>query len=125
MILCNMELFVFRITADFYNFHTIQKRSRNILHGIGTCNKQYLGQIHRKLYIVIPEFMILFRVKHFQHGRSCISLIIAAHLVNFIQQHQWIFDSRHPQSIDDSSRHCSHIGSAVSADLRFIPHTSE
>ena len=125
MLLCNVELLILRITGHFNNLHTVQKRLRNILHCIGRRNEKHLRQIHREFHIVIPEFAVLFTVQHLQKCRRGISLVVTADLVDLIQKHQRIFYSYRAKPRYNTSRHCTDIGSAVSADLRLIPHAAQ
>ena len=39
---CDVQLFILCITADLNDLHTVQKRSRNRLERVCSCNKQYL-----------------------------------------------------------------------------------
>src|SRR5699024_10557882 len=87
MLPANMPFFIFCIAADLYDLHSVQKRSWYGLKIVCSSNKQDIRQIQRDLYIIIPEFYILFRVKDLQKCGRSISLIIAAYLVDLIQEH--------------------------------------
>ena len=86
-----MKLFIFGITVDLNDLHTIQQRPWDGLGSIGSRNEKNLRKIHGNLHIVIPESHILPTVKHLQKRGKSVPLIIVAHLIDFIQQHQWIF----------------------------------
>ena len=47
-------------------------------------------------------------------------MIVVAHLVHLVQQHQRVANTRLLQSGDNATRHCSDVGSSVTADLRLI-----
>ena len=74
---------------------------------------------------MIPESAVLFAVQHLQQCRKCISLIVCAHLIYLIQKHDRILRTRGLHGIGNPSRHSSHIGLPVSADLRLITHAAQ
>ena len=69
--------------------------------------------------------LVLFRVQHFQKRRRSIPFIITAHLIDLVQQHQWIFYPGPFEAVNDPSRQSTDIGPAVSPDLRLVPDTSQ
>ena len=125
MFLGNVHLLIGRIAAHLDELHPVQQGPGNGLHIVGGGNKQHLGQIHRQLHIVITELVILLRIQHLQQGRCRISLVIAAHFVDLIQQHQRIFHTGAFQACDDPARHGAHVCSSVSPDLRLVPDTAQ
>ena len=108
-----MELLIFRIAVYFDQLHTVKQRPRNGLCGIGGSDKEHLGQIQRYLHIVISEPHILLAVQNFQKSGRGISLIVAADLIDLIQQHQRIAYASLTQSVRQTARHGSHIGLSV------------
>ena len=122
---CNMQLLVCRIATDFYDLHTITQRRINVLQVICRRDKSNLRQIDRQFQIMILKMLILFTVKHFQHCGSSVSFIIPAHLINLIQQDQWIFHTCLLDRRNDPSGHCTYIRLSVSTDLCFIPDTAQ
>ena len=74
---------------------------------------------------MIPEFTVLFAVQNFQERGKCISLIVCADFVNFIQQHDRIFHSGRADAGGNTSGHGAYISFPVPADLRLVPHTAQ
>ena len=121
----NMHLLILRIAADFNDFHPVQKRTRDGLKRVCRGDKKHFGQVHRNFQIMVPELAVLLAVQHFQQCGEGISFIIIAHLVNLIQQHQRILNTRMLQRAGNSSWHGPYIGLPVSPDLRLVPHASQ
>ena len=121
----NMHLLILRIAADFNDFHPVQKRTRDGLKRVSRGDKKHFGKIHRHFQIMIPELAVLLTVQHFQKRGEGVSFIIIAHLVNLIQQHQRILNTRMLQRAGNSSWHGPYIGLPVSPDLRLVPYASQ
>ena len=123
MFLCDMKLLILCITRNLYELHAVKQRPWYVRHGIGGCDKQYLGQVYRELYIMIPEPAVLFTVQYLKQRRRRITPVILAHLVYLVKQEQRILYSRILKSGRDTPRHGSHIGLPVSSYLCLIPYT--
>ena len=74
---------------------------------------------------MIPEAAVLLRIQHLQQCRRRVALIITAHFIDLIEQHERILDTCLTQSVSQSPRHRSDVGTSMTTDFRFIPHTSE
>ena len=74
---------------------------------------------------MVVEAVVLLGIQHLQKGGGRISLVIAADLVNLIQQHQRIFHPRLPHTGRDAAGHGAHIGPSVSPNLRLIPDAAQ
>ena len=74
---------------------------------------------------MVVEAAVLLGVQHLQKGRRRISLVVAAHLVDLVQQHQRIFHACLAHSGRDAAGHGSHIGAPVSPDLRLVPDAAQ
>ena len=126
MFFSDVEFFVFCITVDFYDLHTIQKRSRYGLHCIGSGDEQHFRKVQRDFQIMIPKLTVLSSIQHLQQGGGRIPAgVVAAHLIQLIQKHQRILDPGLPNSSCDPPGHGAHIRFSVTADLRLIPDSSE
>ena len=64
----NMQLLVFRVTADLYNLHTVQQRAGDCLECVRCCDEHNFREIQRNFQIVVPELSILFTVQHLQQS---------------------------------------------------------
>ena len=120
-----MVLLVRRVARHLDQLHTIQKRSRYRLRRIRRTDKQHLREIDRKFHIVIAEFPVLLSVQHLQKSRKGISLMITADLVDLIQQDQRVADPGGSKRRHQPSRHGTHIGTSMPADLCLITHTAQ
>ena len=120
-----MFFFIFCITGNLQNLHTVKKGSGNFLNVVGCGNKKNLGKILGNFHIMIIKAAVLLRVKNLQKRRSRISPVIASCFIYFIQKHQRIADTCLLQSRCDPSGHGSYISSSVSSDLSFIPDTAQ
>ena len=69
---------------------------------------------------MVAELTVLLCVEHLKHGRCSVALIIAAHFIDLIKQHQWVFHAGTAQTIDNTSRHRTDISFPVSTDLRLV-----
>ncbi len=68
---------------------------------------------------------VLLRIKHLQKCRRGVSLVVAADLVDLVEQHQRIGYARLFQAVCDPPRHCPDIRLAVSPDLRLVTHAAQ
>ena len=92
---------------------------------VGRGDKQHIRKIQWQFQIIVSELAVLLRIQHFQHSGRWISLVITAHFIDFIQQHQWILHSGLPDALDQTSRHSPNISPAMTTDLCLIFHTSQ
>ena len=99
----NGHLFVFGITRQANDFHSVKQRRRYI-HAVRGCNKHHIRQIEINLEVVIGKRMVLFRIEHFQQCRCRITAEISRHFVNFIEQEQWIACTHLGQVLDHLTR---------------------
>ena len=74
---------------------------------------------------MIHEAAVLLRVKHFQQCGRSIALVIAADLINLIQENQRIVHTCIFQCGRQSARQRTDIRTSVSANLCFIPHSAK
>ena len=120
-----MFLLIAGIAGNLNDLHPVHQRPGNGLKIIGSGDKQHLRQIHRQLHVMIGEPAVLLGIQYLQKGGGSVSLVIAADLVDLIQQHQRILHAGLDKPRRDSSRHGPHIRSPVSPDLRLIPDASQ
>ena len=121
----NMFFFIFSITADLNDLHTIKKRPWNPLDIICSCNKQHFGKILGNFHIVVIEMVVLLRVQYLQKCGRSISLIVTAGFVNLVQKHQRIGNLRLLKSHSDPAWHSSHISLSMTTDLSLVSHTAK
>ena len=72
---------------------------------------------------MVCERIILFGVKNLQQSAGRVSIIRSRQLVHLVQHHDGIGCTAFLDTVHDPPRHCADIGSAVAANIRFIPDT--
>ena len=87
MVLRYLQLLAGGICVELQDLHPVEQRPRHRVKGVGRGYEQYVGQVHRELYEVIPESLVLLAVQHFEKGGRRVSPHVGAHLVHFVQQH--------------------------------------
>ena len=121
----DFHLFHFRVAGKFDNFHSVQKRRRNVVGGVCRADKQHLGQIEGYFQIVVGETEILFRIQYFQHCACRVAPVVHTHFVYFVQKQNGIFAFRLSHHVNDFAGNCPHIGASVSSYLRFVTHSAQ
>ena len=79
-----------------------------------------MGEVERDLDIVVAEAGILRGIEHLQQGRRGIALVVAAELVDLVEQQQGVFALGLDEGRHDAAGHGADIGLAVAADLRLV-----
>ena len=121
----DVELLVLCVAGHLNDFHAVQQRPRDSLQSVGRGHEKHFREIQRHFQIVVPEPVILLAVQHLQKGGEGISLVVVAHLVDLVQQHEGIL---HPGAADarrDAPRHGAHVCLPVAPDLRLVPDASQ
>ena len=121
----DVELLVLCVAGHLNDFHAVQQRPRDSLQSVGRGHEKHFREIQRHFQIVVPEAVILLAVQHLQKSGECISLVVIAHLVNLIQQHERIFYTGAADACRDAPRHGAYVCLPVAPDLRFVPHASQ
>ena len=123
--LCDLNLFLVRIAAQLDDFHPIQQRPGNGVRGVGGGDEHNLGEIHRDLQEMVPEGAVLLAVQHLQQCRGRIAPVIAAQLVDLIQQHQRIHGAAAADGLNDAAGHSADVRFPVSPDICLIPDAAQ
>ena len=124
MLLGNVELLIFGVTGEADHFHPVQQRTRDV-HGVGGGHEHHVRQVIIHFQIVIVEAVVLFGIQHFQQGGCGIAAHVRAHLVDFVEQEQRVLHADFRHLLDELAGHGTDIGTAVTADLRFVTHPTE
>lgn len=75
--------------------------------------------------MVIAKRHVLLWIKHFQQRRRRIATHVRRHFVDLIEQEQRVFDAHFRHFLDKLARHGTDVGTAVTADFRFITHAAQ
>ena len=100
----NLNFFIFGITGQADNFHSVQKRAWHIQR-VCRCHEHHVGQIIINFQIMVVESAVLLRVQNLQQGRSRIPAIIVTEFINFIKQEQWVRCSGFFHTFDNFAWH--------------------
>ena len=122
---CNLQLLLIGIAGQLDDLHPVQQGPWNGGGGVGGSDEQHPAQIHGDLQEVVPEGVVLLAVQHLQHGGGGVPPVVAAHLVNLIQQQQRIHAAALGDGVDDPARHGPYVGLPVAADVRLVPYASQ
>ena len=121
----DLQFFLRRVAGKLNDFHSVIERRGNCGRVISGRHKKDFGKVIRYVDEIIHKGVVLFAVKHLQHRRGRVPLVIGAEFVNLIKEHQRIGSARAFDCRNDFSLHCADIGTAVTANFRFIVHTAK
>ena len=121
----DVMLFIFGIGSDLDHLHTVQERPRDRIRVICRSDKEHVRQVDGYLNIMVFEMTVLLGIKDLQQRGSCISLVIAAQLIDLVEHHQRISDSRFAKPCRDPARHRTDVCPAMAADLRLVADSAE
>src|ERR1700744_3030196 len=117
MLFRNMTFFDSGVSRESYRFHAIEKWRRNGIQGVRGGDEEDFAKINWNVHIVIVETVVLFWVQYLQHGSRGIAVeVVAADLVDLVEQEDWIGHADLLQPTDDQAWHSSDVGSPVAAD---------
>ena len=119
----DVELFVFRVARQADHFHAIQQRPRNV-HGVGGAHEHHVREIVIDLQVVIVELLVLLRVQHLEERRGRVAAVIHAHLVDFVEQKQWVAHTGLGHFLQQLTGHRADVGTPMPANLRLIAHAA-
>ena len=88
-----IQFLVFGVARNPDNLHAIEEWPGNI-HGVRSAHKHHIRQIVVDFEVVIIKRMILLGIEHLEHGRGRIPSVVHTHLVDFVQQKQWVSHAR-------------------------------
>ena len=124
MLFRDVQLLVFGIAGETDHFHTVQQRRRNV-HGVRRRHEHHVAQVVVHFQVVIAERHVLFWIKHFQQRRRRVTTHVRRHFVDLIEQEQRVFNAHFRHLLDQFTRHRTDVGTAVTADFRFIAYAAQ
>ena len=125
MALGNLQLFFVGIRPQFDDLHAVEQRSGDGVGGVGSRDEHALAQVKRHFDIVVAEARILRRIEDLQKRRRGVALVVAAELVNFVEQQKRVLALCLRDAGHDSAGHGADVGFAVPADFRFVMDAAE
>ena len=120
----DLALFVLGVTRQRNDLHPVQQRSRHVI-AVGRGHEHHVRQVVFHLEIVVHEGRVLFGIQHLEHRAGRVAAEVLAHLVDLVQQDQWVGGLGLFQRLDDLARHGPDIGPAVAADFGFVTHPAQ
>ena len=84
-----------------------------------------MGEVERDLDIVVAEAGILRGIEHLQQGRRGIALVVAAELVDLVEQQQGVFALGLDEGRHDAAGHGANISLAMPPNVRLVPHAAQ
>ena len=125
MVLGDIQFLDLGVGTELDDLETVSELVRDIVHVVRGRDEQDVGEIIGFFEIMVGEREVLFRVEDFQHGARGIAFVVGGHLVDLIDQEDRVERSRSLHALDDTARHGAEIGTAVTADLRFVTHAAQ
>ena len=123
--LCNLQLLLIGVAGQLDDLHPVQQGAGDGGGGVGGGDEQHPAQVQGNLQEVVPEGVVLLAVQHLQQGRRGVPTVVAAHLVDLVQQQQGIHAAALADGVDDPARHGPYVGPAVAADVRLVPDAAQ
>ena len=120
----NIDLLVLGVAWNTDNLHTVKQRLRHI-HRVGSTNEHHVREIVINFKIVIVEGVVLFGVKHFKQCRRRVATVVHAHLVDFVEQEQRVFDRNLGELLKQLTRQSTDIGFPVATNFSFIAYATQ
>src|SRR6185436_2899024 len=121
----NGQLLVGQIPGDAQDFHPIAQRLGDPRQRIRGGDEQHLRKVVIDFEVVVVESRVLLRIEHFQQRRRRIAAEVLAELVDFIEENYRIDHLGASHRLNDASRHRPDISAPVTADLGFVPYTTQ
>ena len=125
VLLGDIELFLTGVAGKLNYLHSVQQRRRNSIQAVRCCDEEHVAEVQRNLKVVVGECSVLLAVEYLQHCGSRVSLVVAAHLVDLVQQHYGIHALRLLERCGNTSRHCADVGFSVTAYLRLVVNAAQ
>src|SRR5258708_3333779 len=69
---------------------------------------------------MISKSIVLRGIQNFQKRRRGVTTIIRAKLINLVQHHHRVIYPSAPHRLNDSTRHRTDVGAAMTAQFRFV-----
>ena len=115
-----------QIAAQVDNLHTVAQGGMDGREVVGRSDEEDLREVVVQLDEVVVEGVVLLGVKDFEQGGLRVTLdVVAAHLVDFVEDEDGVARLDLTQVLDDTTRHGTDIGLSVSTQLRLIAHAAK
>jgi hypothetical protein len=124
ILLRDADLLVLGVTGETNDLHPVEERRRNVQR-IGRRDEHHIERSYFDLDVVIDERIVLLRIEHLEQRGRRITAEVHAHLVDFVEQEQWILHPDLAHALQDLARHRTDVGPAMPANLGFVANAAE
>ena len=122
----NFYLLFGDVTAHLDKFHTVEQWARNGVEVVGGGDEKHTREIEINIEIVVVEGVILLGVEHFEQRRRGVAVqSVLRYLVYLVENEHRIGRTCFLYALDDTARHGANVGSAVSANFRFVVQSAQ
>ena len=121
----NIVFFHAGIAGQLDDVHAVPERAGDAAQIIGGGNKEHMAQIKRDINEMIVEGAVLLRVQRLQQSCRRVAPEVPCQLVDLVQQHQGVGGLGGDHGADDLAGHSTYVGTAVAANLGFVPHAAQ
>src|SRR5215475_7536174 len=120
----DLDLLVLGIAGDADDLHAVHQGRRDV-ERVRRRDEHDVGEIVVDLEVMVVEGVVLLGIEHFEQRRRRVAAEIRAHLVDLVEQEQWVRRLRLAHRLDDLAGHRTDIGAPVTADFGLIAHAPE
>jgi len=118
------KLLAWSVPGQLDHLHAVEQGTGDRALLVGRRNEHHFAEVEWRVDVVVGELMVLFWVEHFEQGTRWIPALVAAELVDFVEDHHRVLGAGLLQPGDDASGERADIGSAVPKHLGFIGHAA-
>jgi len=117
----NLDLFVKCVTLQSDDFASIQQWCGDRVQRVGCGNERYLGEVYRRIDVVVDKGVVLFWVKNFEESGARITVMVGmGDLVNLVEKNDRVKTTNFAKGLNDVTGTAGNIGAAVTSDFSFV-----
>ena len=113
------------VAGQLDDVHAVAQRAGDGAEVVGRGDEEHMAQIKRHIDEMVVEGAVLLGVEGFQQSGRRVAPEVACQLVDLVQQHQGVGGLGGDHGADDFAGHSTDVGTAMAADLGFIPHAAQ
>ena len=118
-------LFARRVAGKLDDLHAIEKGPGDRALLVGRRDEHHLAEIERDVEVVIGELVVLLGVEHFEKRARRITPLVAAELVDLVEDDDGVLAACLLQRGDDPARERTDVRAPVTAHFGFVRHAAE
>ena len=125
MVAGDRDLLVLGVAVEPDDLHAVEQRPGDGVGHVRRGEEEHVRQVELYLEVVVAEGVVLRRVEHLEQGRGRVAPVVAAELVDLVEQHDRVHRPGFTDRPHDASRQRADIGATVAADLGLVTHATE